>query len=245
MFGIGGVPVYIADNDNDTDAGCPWSQAVVGPKLKINTPYHLAYVWESDRVDTGPDGKDRSYIRCFLNGRLVQEKEIYKWDTTNNEEILTEAGGQLNDHSGNIEIGGDRTLIVSKKTFSTPVVNLTISDVAWWDNVLLGDAQIWELFKRGATNTTATLTLTNIPTGSEVRLFDSNAPYNEIGVGVETSSTNEYSIDYTVASTIDARLVIIAPNKTVFSKIITLPREGTIMDSSVLLKEDRNYSTGV
>ena len=241
MFALGGTVQYIADNDSDTDPGCPWSQSVVSGKIKLNTPYHIAYVWESDRGDTGPDGKNRSYMRCFLNGRMIGEKEIYKWDTTNNEEILTEPGGQLNAHSGNIVLGQGRAIVVSKKTFTPASHQGLLSDVAMWDGRILTDAEIWELFKRGAKDTTATLTLTNLTNGTEVRLFNELSPYDEIGVGVENSSTSSYSIDYTVASTVDARLVIIAPNKKVFSEIVTLPREDSSMNAGLLLADDLTY----
>ena len=241
MFALGGTVQYIADNDSDTNPGCPWSQSVVSGKIKKNVPYHIAYIWESDRADTGPEGKGRSYMRCFLNGRFIGEKEIYKWDTTNNEEILTEPGGQLNAHSGNIVIGQGRSIIVSKKTFSPKSHQGLVSDVAMWDNVLLDDDTIWQLFERGALPTTATLTLTDLTNGSEVRLFDSQSPYDEIGVGVENSSTPTVSIDYTVASTVDARLVIDTPNKQIFSKIITLPREDSSINANLLLKDDLTY----
>jgi len=241
MFALGGTVQYIADNDSDSDAGCPWSQSVVSPKIKLNTPYHIAYVWESDRTDTGPDGKGRSYMRCFLNGRFIGEKEIYKWDSTNNEEILTEPGGQLNAHSGNIVMCQGRTIIVSKKTFSPANHQGLLSDVALWDGVILTDEQMWQLFKRGAIDTTATLTITGLESGTEVRLFDSESPYDEIGTGVENSATSSWSIDYTVASTIDARLVIIANGKRVFSEIVTLPREDNEMNGALLLKQDLTY----
>lgn len=241
MFALGGTVQYIADNDGDTDPGCPWSQSVVSPKIKKNVPYHIAYVWESDRTDTGPDGKGRSYMRCFLNGRMIGEKEIYKWDTTNNEEILTEPGGQLNGHSGNIVFGQGRSIIVSKKTFSPKTLQGLASDVAMWDGVILTDDQIWQLFIRGAKDTTATVTFTNVPTGSEVRLFAKDSPYSEIGTGVETSSSSEVSIDYTVASTVDVRLVIISPGKKVFSEITTLPREDSIINAGLLAKDDLTY----
>ncbi len=241
MFALGGTVQYIADNDSDTQAGCPWSQSVVSPKIKLNTPYHIAYTWESDRVDTGPDGKGRSFMRCFLNGRMVGEKEIYKWDTTANEEILTEPGGQLNAHSGNIVIGQGRTIIVSKKTFAPENHRGLFQDCAMWDNVLLDDDVMWQLFAKGAKDTTATVTFTNIEDGTEVRIFDNESPYDEIGTGIENSVLPTLSIDYTVASTIDARLVIIATGKEVFSKVVTLPREDTTIDLSVLLRKDRNY----
>jgi len=241
MFALGGTIQYIADNDSDSDAGCPWSQSVVSGNIKAGVPYHMGYVWESDRLDTGPEGKGRSYMRCFLNGRMIGEKEIFKWDTANNEEILTEPGGQLNAHSGNIVLGQGRSIIVSKKTFSPAHHYGFMSDIAMWDNVLLTDAQMWQIFSRGALPTTATLTLTDLPVGSEARLFDSQSPYNEIGTGVETSVSTTATIDYTVSDTVDARLVIISPGKTVFSEIITLPREGTTINSGLLLSIDRNY----
>ena len=245
MFGIGGVPVYIADNDSDSDEGCPWSQAVVGPNLKLNTPYHFGMIWESDRADTGPEGKGRSYLRAFLNGRFIQEKEIYKWDTSANEEILTEPGGQLNAHSGNIELGGARSIIVSKKVFSTGALTGYISDNAIWDNVILTDDQMWQLFVRGATDTTTTVTFTNVPVGSEIRAYniDGNGHgTTEAGTGIETSVANTFAMDYTVASTIDLRIIIISPDYTIFSKIVTLPREDSTLDVSLLMREDRNYS---
>lgn len=245
MFALGGTVQYIADNDSDTQAGCPWSQAVNSPKIKTNTPYHIGFVWESDRTDTGLEGKGRSYMRCYLNGKFIGEKEIYKWDTTNNVEILTEPGGQLNVHSGNIVIGQGRNIIVSKKQFSPASHRGLVSDVAMWDGVILSDAEMWELFKRGAVDTTSTVTFTNIPDGSEVRMFSTIEPYDEIGTGVETSNTNEYSIDYTVASTVDARLVIIAPGKQVFSKIITFPREDSKINAGLLLEDDRNYKNPI
>jgi len=241
MFALGGTVQYIADNDSDSDAGCPWSQSVVSPKIKLNTPYHITYVWESDRADIGPDGKDRSYMRCFLNGRMIGEKSIYKWDATNNEEILTEPGGQLNAHSGDIVFGQGRSIIVSKKTFSPAHHQGLFSDMALWDGVILTDAQIWQLFIRGARETNAAITFTDVPTGSELRLFDSETPYDEIGTGVETSSTSSVSISYTVASTVDARLVIIAPDKKIFSEIVTLPREDSEINAGLLLKDDLTY----
>ena len=241
MFALGGTVQYIADNDSDSNPGCPWSQSVVSPKIKLDTPYHIAYTWESDRTDTGPEGKGRSYMRCYLNGRFIGEKEIYKWDTTNNEEILTEPGGQLNAHSGNIVLGQGRTIIVSKKTFAPANHQGRLSDVAMWDNVLLTDAQMWELFARGAMDTTATVTFTGLTNGTEIRLFETTAPYDEVGTGVESSSTPSVSIDYTVASTVDLRLVIIAPGKQVFSKIITLPREDSEINAGLLLKDDLTY----
>ncbi len=241
MFALGGTVQYIADNDSDSDAGCPWSQSVVSPKIKANTPYHIAYIWESDRVDTGNDGKGRSFMRCFLNGRMIGEKEIYKWDTTNNEEILTEAGGQLNAHSGNIVIGQGRTIIVSKKTFAPENHNGLFQDCAMWDNVLLDDDTMWQLFVRGAKDTTATVTFTGLEDGTEIRMFDSESPFDEIGTGVESSSTPTVSIDYTVASTIDARLVIIAPNKKIFSEIVTFPREDSEINAGLLTKDDLTY----
>jgi len=241
MFGLGGVPVYIADNDSDNDPGCPWSQAVVGPKLKLNTPYHMGYVWESDRTDTGPEGKGRTYIRCYLNGRMIGEKEIYKWDTGANEEILDEPGGQLNAHSGDIEIGGARNIIVSKKTFTTGALTGLVADVCWWDGELLDDATMWELFKRGATDTTSTVTFTGLSDGTEIRLFDSQSPYGEIGVGVENTVAPSVTVDYTVASTVDVRLVIIAPGKRIFSEVITLPREDSEINAGLLLQDDLAY----
>jgi len=241
MFALGGTVQYIADNDADSQAGCPWSQAVNSPKVKTGTPYHMGYVWESDRGDTGQEGKNRSYLRCFLNGRFIGEKEIYKWDTTNNEEILTEPGGQLNGHSGNIVLGQGRKIVVSKKQFSPSSHRGEMSDVAMWDGVILTDEQMWQLFSRGATPTTAIVTFTDLPIGSELRLFDSQSPYNEIGTGVETSVSTTVSIDYTVSDEASVRLVIISPNKQVFSKIVTLPREDSIINAGLLLLQDRNY----
>lgn len=237
MFGLGGVPVYIADNDSDSQAGCPWSQAVTGPKLNPNEPYHIGMVWESDRSDTGPEGKNRSFVRGYLNGRFVGEKEIYKWDNNLNEEILTEPGGQLNAHSGDIEYGGIRSIIVSKQVFSTAGLNGLMAHNAVWDGVLLTDDDMWELFSRAALPITATCSFVNIPVGSEVRLYEGQT---ELG-GVETSVSDTLDVNYTVADEVDLRVALITPGNKIYQETITMPREGYTVFCDLLPVVDRVF----
>ncbi len=232
-YSLGGVPAYIVDNDADSNPGQPWSEAIFGPALEADKPYHLGMVWESDLTNG-------SYVRAYLNGVLIQEKPVYENNTTN-------PGGRLEAHSGNIELGLGQTIIVSGQTFNVSNHVGRIAHCAVWDGVLLNDSQMYQLFAQGADTTTATATFTNVPAGLEVRLYELDAlggtVQSEFG-GVESSAGGTETITYNVAVTVPARIALVPPGSgaQIYYTDIDLPRDGQSFQTDLLLQVDRNYS---
>lgn len=231
-FSIGGVPAYIADNDADSNPGQPWSQAIYGPATRQDIPYHMAYTWFGSSTST------YSFIRAFLNGVLLQEKEILNnaGDTP---------GGQLNAHSGNIELGLGQQIIVSGQTFNVSNARGRLANCAVWDGVNLDDATIYQLFAQGADTIPNPLTLTNVPAGTEVRIYELTAlggtVVQELG-GVETSTGGTEVINYDCIISVPARVTLVNVDKRVYQADLDLPREGTTLDAGLLLRDDRWYS---
>jgi len=227
-FGIGGVPVYVMDNDADTNPGCPWSEAIFGPVCRKDIPYHLGMTWHGN-------GVDYSYLKAYLNGVLIQEKPIYKFGTT-------EVGGRYNAHSGNIEIGLGQTIIVSQQTFDVSYHKGRVANVAVWDGVDLGDSVMYQLFAQGADTVTSQITFTNIPPGTDIRMFEMNSGVvgNQIDFDLN-NSTGSAVLDYQVDVAKDVRICVAHIDYTLKQFDVSLPREGTTYDVGLLLKQDRWY----
>ncbi len=234
-FALGGVPAYLFSNDADSNPGQPWSQAIFGPALKTDTPYHMGMVWQSLGAGTVGGG---SYMRAYLNGVLLEEKLIFQ----NNTNL---AGGQMNAHSGNIELGLGQTIIVSGQTFNVSDHVGRLADVAVWDGVVLDDATMLELYTRGALPTDADLTLTDVPAGTEVRAWELDALggsiVQEFSGGVEESAGGTETITYQAAVEVPARIALVNLDRRVFYTDRLLPREGLTLPANLLLRSDIVY----
>lgn len=240
-FGVGGVPAYIADNDADNNPGQPWSQGIYGPALRQGIPYHMGYVWDSinrGQVISNPDSTNNSYMTAYLNGVPIQTKLIFQ-DGTNN------SGGQLNSHSGNIELGLGQQIIISGQTFDVSNHVGLLANCAVWDGVVLTDAQMWELFAQGAAQITSPCIFENVPVGADIFLYELDAlggtVQSTFGTVIGSAGGTE-SINYTVEITQPARLVIVDLSKQVFSQDVTLQREQTTFPVDLLLLNDRVYN---
>lgn len=231
-FGLGGVPAYIVDNDADSGPGQPWSQAIFGPALRPDIPYHLGMVWESN-ISNG-----RSYVKAYLNGKLLQEKEIFQNNTVT-------PGGVLNAHSGNIELGTGQQIIVSGQTFNVSRHVGRIAHCAVWDGVLLSDAQMLQLFELGADTTSCFATFTGVPLGTEIRIFELDAlggNFIQEFDGVESATESTVVLSYDCDVTVPIRIAIVSTDRKNFYTDVLMPRDGRTFPADLLSRPDRNYS---
>jgi hypothetical protein len=236
-YSLGGVPAYIVDNDADSGPGQPWSEAIYGPALIADRPYHLGMVWQTLGAGTIGGG---SYVTAYLEGVPIQTKLVFENNSSN-------AGGQFNAHTGNIELGLGQTIIVSGQTFNVSNHVGLIADCAVWDGVVISDAQMLQMFELGAVPVTAQAVFTNVPVGTEIRVFELDAlggtVQSEFG-GVESSTGGTESVSYTVTLNTPARIAIIPPGsggQIVYSDQ-NLPRAGAAFPVDLLLIQDRVYA---
>jgi hypothetical protein len=237
-YAFGGVPAYLFSNDADSGPGQPWSQAIFGPALELDRPYHMGMVWQSLGAGTVGGG---SYMTAYLEGEVLQTKLIFE----NNTNL---AGGQMNAHTGNIEIGLGQTIIVSGQTFNVSNHVGRVADCAVWDGVVISDAQMRQFFELGAVPVTSTVTFINVPDNTEVRVFELDAlggsVLSEYPGGVESSSGGVVSITYSVLLNQPARIALVPPGSggQVFYADQLLPRAGVTFPADLLLLQDRVYS---